>query len=49
MTKMEMEKRLETLEEQEFLIYMIDHWTTADRDLLHKVEVEIKELKEKLQ
>ena len=48
MTKMEMEKRLTTLEEQQFLIYMIDHWTSADRDLLSKVEKEIKELKEKL-
>ena len=48
MTTMEMKKRIEQLENQAFLIYMTDHWTNEDRELLHKVEKEIKELKEKL-
>lgn len=48
MTKMEMTKRIEQLENQAFMIYMTDHWTNEDRNLLHEVEKEIEELKKKL-
>ena len=48
MTVMEIKTRIEQLENQAFLIYMTDHWTNEDRELLRKVEKELKELKEKL-
>lgn len=48
MTKMEITKRIEQLENQKFMIYMTDHWTTEDRELLHKVEKEIEELQNKV-
>lgn len=48
MTKMEMTKRIEQLENQKFMIYMTDRWTKEDRELLHKVEKEIEELEKKL-
>lgn len=48
MTKMEMTKRIEQLENQKFLIHMTDHWTNEDRELLRKVERELEELQKKL-
>lgn len=48
MTKMEMTKRIEQLENQKFMIYMTDHWTREDRELLHKVERELETLKAQL-
>ena len=48
MTVMEIKTRIEQLETQAFYINMTDHWTNADRELLRKVEKELKELKEKL-
>ena len=48
MTKMEMTKRIEQLENQKFLIYMTDHWTNEDRKLLYEVEKELAELQKKL-
>ena len=48
MTKMEMTKRIEQLENQKFMIYMTDHWTKEDRELLHKVERELEELQNKV-
>lgn len=49
MTVMEIKARIEKLETQAFYINMVDHWTNEDRKLLHEVEKELKELKEKLQ
>lgn len=48
MTKMEMTKRIEQLENQKFMIYMTDHWTREDRELLRKVERELETLKAQL-
>jgi hypothetical protein len=48
MTKIEITKRIEQLENQKFMIYMADHWTTEDRNLLNKVEREIEKLQKKL-
>lgn len=48
MTKMEMTKRIEQLENQKFMIYMTDHWTTEDKNLLYKIEKEIEKLQKKL-
>lgn len=48
MTKMEITKRIEKLENQKFMIYMTDHWTNEDRKLLHEVERELAELQKKL-
>lgn len=48
MTVMEIKARIEQLETQVFYINMTDHWTNADRELLRKVEKELRELKEKL-
>ena len=48
MTVMEIKARIEQLETQAFYINMVDHWTNEDRELLRKVEKELKELKEKL-
>ncbi len=48
MTKMEMTKKIEQLENQKFMIHMVDHWTKEDRELLHKVERELEELQKKL-
>lgn len=45
MTRTEIEARIDTLETRAFYINMVDHWTREDRELLHKVEQEIKELK----
>ena len=48
MTKMEMTKRIEQLENQKFMIYMTDYWTKEDKELLRKVERELEELQKKL-
>lgn len=36
---------LKALEEKRFLINMIDHWTSADRNLYYAVNARIKEVK----
>jgi len=41
-------KRIEDLEERIFYIEMIDYWTHEDRELIHKYEQELKELKAKI-
>lgn len=41
-------KRIEDLEERIFYIEMIDYWTYEDRELIHKYEKELKELKAKI-
>ena len=45
MTKMEMTKRIEQLENQKFMIHMTSHWTNEDRQILKEVERELTELK----
>ena len=44
---MEVKERIEQLENQIFLIWMVDRWTNEDRKLLEKAEKELKELKER--
>ena len=48
MTTKEIMKKIDELETQAFFINMTDHFTNSDWNLLHEVEKEIKELKEKL-
>ena len=41
-------EKLEELERAEFMIHMIDHWTDKDREELHRIQTEIKELEVQL-
>ena len=45
MTRKEAIKRIEELERKEFMIYMVDFWTTEDRAKLKEIEEEIRQLK----
>lgn len=49
MTKEELKKEIESVDYRIFLVHMVDHWTSKDRDLLHSLERELRELNEKLE
>ena len=49
MTKMEIEKRIDTLENNKFFLAMKDHWNREDFDYDAKLWKEICELKKELQ
>ena len=46
MTRVEREKRIESLKNRLFLLNMVDRWTNEDRDNIRKIEEELKELEE---
>ena len=48
MTKQEIEKRIEDLEERRFALAMCDRWTQEDYDLNDRLLEEIKKLKAEL-
>ena len=48
MTREEIKKEIERLEEREFMINMVDRWTYEDRKALNVIEKRLKELKEML-
>lgn len=48
MTKEEIEKRIEDLEERKFMIDMIDVWDSEDRRLYNEFSRLIRELQEQL-
>lgn len=48
MTKMEIEKRIETLNTREFFITMSDRLTNHDWEMLREIKEERNELKKKL-
>jgi predicted DNA-binding protein len=48
MTRQEIEKRIEDLEDRRFALAMCDRWTQADYDLNDKLLEEIRILKEQL-
>lgn len=48
MTKEEIKKEIERLEEREFMINMADRWTYEDRKALDAIEKRLKELEEML-
>ena len=46
MTRVEREKRIESLKNRLFLLNMVDRWTNEDRDNIRKIEEELRELEE---
>lgn len=48
MTKVEIMKKIEELNEREFYINMVDHWTNEDRQMLRDIKRERTELEKKL-
>lgn len=48
MTRQEIEKRIEDLENRRFALAMCDHWTQEDYELEDKLFDEIRTLKEQL-
>jgi len=48
MTRQEIEKRLEELQERNFYLEMQDHWTHADFEYSRRLKGEIRELTQKL-
>ena len=48
MTREEIKKEIERLEEREFMINMVDRWTYEDRKALNIIAKRLKELKEML-
>ncbi len=48
MTRQEIEKRIEDLENRRFALAMCDRWTQADYDLDDRLSEEIRTLKEQL-
>ena len=48
MTKKEMEKRVEELEDRRFIINMTDYYTSEDRSELYKIESELYRLRAEL-
>ena len=48
MTKVEIMKKIEELNEREFYINMVDHWTNEDRKMLREIRIERNELEKKL-
>lgn len=45
MTNVEIKAKIESLETRRFYIYMVDHWTNEDKEMLKKIEKELIELK----
>ncbi len=48
MIREELKKKLEELEEREFIINMVDRWTNEDRELLRKIREEKNIIKKEL-
>lgn len=49
MTKEELEKKLEDLKEQIFMIDMIDHWTNGEGKVWDNLTKQIQEIEHKLE
>ena len=48
MTREEIEKKIEALEERKFMLDMIDVWDSEDRRLYNELSKQIRELREQL-
>ena len=48
MTREELKRKLEELEDREFIINMVDRWTNEDRELLRRIREEKNNIKKEL-
>lgn len=48
MDKQQLEKRLKQLDDMEFAIEMIDHWSQADYEKINKIHDEQRKIKKQL-